>query len=177
LFDLILLNNHAKVMKGIYLGLGSNLGDREANLEQAMQKITEHIGEIVSRSSVYETEPWGFNSSDQFLNMVIEVDTRLRPSGLLGRLLMIESLLGRLRSGNEYSSRTIDIDILLYRRRRMNRASLVIPHPRLQERKFVLVPLCEIAPGIVDPITGKTIAELVASCTDNSKVTRFPVAS
>src|SRR5664280_1109965 len=101
-------------MKRIFLGLGTNLGDREKNLEQALDKIAEVIGIIVSRSSVYETEPWGFQSSDQFLNMVIGVDTNLKPSGLLGRLLMIESLLGRLRDGKQYSSRIIDIDILLY---------------------------------------------------------------
>jgi 2-amino-4-hydroxy-6-hydroxymethyldihydropteridine diphosphokinase len=160
-------------MKGIYLGLGSNLGNREDNIEQALRKITEVVGNIVSRSSIYETEPWGFLSGDQFLNLVIGVETNLTPSGLLGRLLMIESLLGRLRDGKQYSSRTIDIDILFYAMKRMNRASLVIPHPKLHERKFILVPLCEIAPSLVHPVLGKTISELLDSCTDNSKVIKF----
>jgi len=112
-------------MKRVFLGLGTNLGDREKNLEQALDKIAEVIGIIVSRSSVYEAEPWGFLSSDQFLNMVIGVDTNLKPSGLLGRLLMIESLLGRLRDGKQYSSRIIDIDILLYGRQKVDTISLI----------------------------------------------------
>jgi 2-amino-4-hydroxy-6-hydroxymethyldihydropteridine diphosphokinase len=160
-------------MKGIYLGLGSNLGNREDNIEQALRKISEVVGNIVSRSSIYETEPWGFLSGDQFLNLVIGVETNLTPSGLLGRLLMIESQLGRLRDGKQYSSRTIDIDILFYAMKRMNRAFLVIPHPKLHERKFILVPLCEIAPSLVHPVIGKTISELLEVCTDNSKVIKF----
>lgn len=160
-------------MKRVYLGLGTNLGDREKNLEQALDKIAEVIGIIVSRSSVYETEPWGFLSSDQFLNMVIGVDTNLKPSGLLGRLLMIESLLGRLRDGKQYSSRIIDIDILLYGRQKVDTISLKIPHPRMQERKFVLVPLCEIAPRTVHPVFGKTMTELLDECKDTGNMKKL----
>jgi 2-amino-4-hydroxy-6-hydroxymethyldihydropteridine diphosphokinase len=157
-------------MKRVYLGMGTNLGDREKNLEQALDKIAEVIGIIVSRSSVYETEPWGFQSSDQFLNMVIGVDTNLKPSGLLGRLLMIESLLGRLRDGKQYSSRIIDIDILLYGRQKVDTISLKIPHPRMHQRNFVLIPLCEIAPRFVHPVFGKTITELLNECKDAGKI-------
>ena len=160
-------------MKRVYLGLGTNLGDREKNLDQALYKIAEVIGIIVSRSSVYETEPWGFLSSDQFLNMVIGVDTNLKPSGLLGRLLMIESLLGRLRDGKQYSSRIIDIDILLYGRQKVDTISLKIPHPRMQERKFVLVPLCEIAPRTVHPIFEKTMTELLNECKDTGSIKKL----
>jgi len=160
-------------MKRVYLGLGTNLGDREKNLDQALYKIAEVIGIIVSRSSVYETEPWGFLSSDQFLNMVIGVDTNLKPSGLLGRLLMIESLLGRLRDGKQYSSRIIDIDILLYGRQKVDTISLKIPHPRMQERKFVLVPLCEIAPRTVHPVFEKTMTELLNECKDTGSIKKL----
>jgi 2-amino-4-hydroxy-6-hydroxymethyldihydropteridine diphosphokinase len=160
-------------MKRVFLGLGTNLGDRERNLGQALDKIAEVIGIIISRSSVYETEPWGFQSSDQFLNMVIGVDTNLKPSGLLGRLLMIESLLGRLRDGKQYSSRIIDIDILLYGRQKVDTISLKIPHPRMHERNFVLVPLCEIAPRIVHPVFGKTMTELLNECKDEGRIKKL----
>jgi 2-amino-4-hydroxy-6-hydroxymethyldihydropteridine diphosphokinase len=158
------------LMRRVFLGLGSNLGNREENLEQALLRISEYIGPVVSRSSIYETEPWGFESSDQFLNLVAEVRTDLRPSGVIGRLLMIESFLGRLRDGKQYSSRVIDIDILFYGNRRMNRASLIIPHPKIPDRKFVLVPLCEMAPDFIHPVIGKTVSELLKVCPDTSKV-------
>ena len=160
-------------MKKVFLGLGTNLGDREKNLQGALEKIAEFIGIIVSRSSVYETEPWGFQSSDQFLNMVIGVDTNLKPSGLLGRLLMIESLLGRLRDGKQYSSRIIDIDILLYGRQKVDTISLKIPHPRMHERKFVLIPLCEIAPRTVHPVFGETMTKLLKECEDAGKIKKL----
>jgi 2-amino-4-hydroxy-6-hydroxymethyldihydropteridine diphosphokinase len=160
-------------MKRVFLGIGTNLGDREKNLKQALDKIAEVIGIIASRSSVYETEPWGFQSIDKFLNMVIGVDTNLKPSGLLGRLLMIESLLGRLRDGKQYTSRIIDIDILLYGRQKVDTISLKIPHPRMHERNFVLIPLCEIAPRIVHPVFGKTMTELLNECKDTGSIKKL----
>ena len=101
-------------MKIVFLGIGTNLGERESNLEQAVTRIEEYIGPVLISSSVYETEPWGFQATDEFLNLVVKVETELTPSGLLGRILMIESLLGRVRCQKQYSSRLIDIDILFY---------------------------------------------------------------
>jgi 2-amino-4-hydroxy-6-hydroxymethyldihydropteridine diphosphokinase len=165
---LILLAYISFVMRKVFLGLGANLGDRELNLQTALENIRENIGKVVLLSSVYETEPWGFSSDDQFLNMVTEVETKLNPSGLLGRILMIEANMGRLRSGNIYASRQIDIDILLYGNKILETKSLVIPHPKLHERKFVLVPLCEIAPDFVHPVLNKDIKTLLKECTDYS---------
>jgi 2-amino-4-hydroxy-6-hydroxymethyldihydropteridine diphosphokinase len=160
-------------MKIIFLGIGTNLGNRKDNLEQAVKRIEEHIGTVLKSSSVYETEPWGFQSETQFLNMVVQVGTLLTPSGLLGRVLMIEALLGRVRGKERYSSRIIDIDILLYEDVIINEESLKIPHPLMSDRKFVLVPLCEIASGMMHPVVKKTFGELLEVCGDKSAVRQY----
>ena len=157
-------------MKIVFLGIGTNLGDREGNLSAALSMITENIGKIVKASSVYESEPWGFHSDDKFLNMVVKVETTLSASGLLGRILMDEVLLGRIRAGKQYSSRKIDIDILFYDDLILDEESLKIPHPHLHERKFVLIPLCEIAPEFMHPLFKKTVTSLLAECKDASLV-------
>jgi 2-amino-4-hydroxy-6-hydroxymethyldihydropteridine diphosphokinase len=157
-------------MKIVFLGIGTNLGDRKDNLTKALAMINENIGKIVKSSSVYETEPWGFQSDDRFLNMVVKVETTLSASGLLGRILMIEALLGRVRGEKQYSSRVIDIDILFYEDLITVEESLKIPHPHLHERKFVLIPLCEIAPEFVHPVLNMTITALLAECKDKSLV-------
>lgn len=157
-------------MKFVFLGIGTNLGNREKNLKEAVERIEESIGPVVKCSSVYATEPWGFQTEDEFLNMVVKVETKLTPSGLLGRILMIESLLGRIRGKQQYSSRVIDIDLLLYADMIIDEKSLKIPHPLMHERKFVLVPLCEIEPEMVHPVLKKSIASLLKSCKDKSKV-------
>jgi 2-amino-4-hydroxy-6-hydroxymethyldihydropteridine diphosphokinase len=160
-------------MKKVFLGIGTNLGNRESNLKEAVARIEEYIGKVTRSSSVYETEPWGFQAEDEFLNMVVKVETKLTPSGLLGRILMIESLLGRVRSEKQYSSRVIDIDILLYEDLVIDEENLKIPHPLLHERKFVLVPLCEIEPELVHPVLNKSVATLLESCLDKSKVKKI----
>ena len=156
--------------KIIFLGLGTNLGDREKNLSMAVDRIGEEIGKVIRCSSVYETEPWGFQSENRFLNMAVMVRSSLRPSGLLGRILMIEAQLGRLRSGKGYKSRTIDIDILLYGSEVIKKEELEIPHPRIQVRKFVLEPLCELAPDMIHPVLKETFTELLAKCGDECGV-------
>src|SRR5450759_4493849 len=160
-------------MKKVFLGIGTNLGNRESNLKEAVARIEEYIGKVTRSSSVYETEPWGFQAEDEFLNMVVKVETKLTPSGLLGRILMIESLLGRVRSEKQYSSRVIDIYILLYEDLVIDEENLKIPHPLLHERKFVLVPLCEIESELVHPVLNKSVATLLESCLDKSKVKKI----
>ena len=160
-------------MKIVFLGIGTNLGNRELNLEQAITRIEEFIGPVLMTSSIYETEPWGFQAEDKFLNLVVKAETKLTPSGLLGRILMIESLMGRVRGPNRYSSRLIDIDILLYEEMIIDDESLKIPHPLLQERRFVLVPLCEIASEMIHPVLKKSYAELLKICEDKNEVKKF----
>jgi len=157
-------------MKKVFLGIGTNLGNRESNLKEAVARIEEYIGPIMKSSSVYETEPWGFKTENEFLNMVVKVETKLTPSGLLGRILMIESLSGRVRGDKQYTSRVIDIDLLLYENMIIDEESLKIPHPLMHERRFVLVPLCEIESQMIHPVLNKSIASLLESCKDKSKV-------
>jgi 2-amino-4-hydroxy-6-hydroxymethyldihydropteridine diphosphokinase len=160
-------------MKNVFLGIGTNLGDREDNIEKAVAKIKDSVGSVLASSSIYETESWGFQSDDDFLNLVLKIGTTLSPSGVLGRILMIESLLGRTRDLKRYSSRLIDIDILLYDDLIVDAASLIIPHPLIHERKFVLIPLCEIAPEMIHPVLKKSFAELLEICGDRSEVRKY----
>ena len=147
-------------MATVFIGIGSNLGDRRLNLEQSVGSIALKAGSVIMQSGIYETEPWGFSSDSSFLNMVIKVETGLEPEELLFQLLDIEKEMGRVRTGKGYRSRVIDLDILLYDDLVINSGELVIPHPLLHKRMFVLEPLCEIAPDFVHPVLNKTIAEL-----------------
>jgi 2-amino-4-hydroxy-6-hydroxymethyldihydropteridine diphosphokinase len=160
-------------MNVVFLGLGTNLGDRSKNLSDAVSGINEQIGEVVKISSVYETEPWGFKAESQFLNIVIKVETRLNPSAVLEAILRFELSSGRVRGENQYSSRIIDIDILFFEDMVIDLIDLKVPHPKLHERKFVLVPLCEIAPELVHPVLKKTVAALLEECEDGSEVRKI----
>jgi len=157
-------------MSKVYLGIGTNLGNRKANLRKAIEMIGEHIGKVLNSSPVYETAPWGFEAEDDFLNMVVSVETNQTPTELMKKIVTIEAMLGRDRNQDRYSSRVIDIDILIYDDLVINENGLKIPHPLIHERKFVLVPLCDIAPDILHPVLKTTISELLKSCRDRSRI-------
>ena len=146
----------------VYLALGTNLGDRLANLKQAISALTPQL-DVKAKSQVYETPPWGFEDQPKFLNQVIKAKTYLDPEPLLKHLKRLEVALGRKESFVN-GPRLIDIDILFYDDLVMNKPSLVIPHPRLHERGFVLLPLLDIAPDLVHPVYKKAVRELAASC-------------
>jgi 2-amino-4-hydroxy-6-hydroxymethyldihydropteridine diphosphokinase len=157
-------------MMEVFLGIGTNLGKKEQNLRKSLELTEKYIGPVVVPSSVYETEPWGFESNENFLNMAICVKTNLNALVLIEKTMLIESQLGRIRIENQYSSRVIDIDILFYGDQVINESGLIIPHPRIAGRRFVLEPLIEIAPGFVHPVLKKSITSLLESCTDTCKV-------
>lgn len=146
----------------VYLGLGTNLGDKEANLHAVVQKINERIGEITSLSAFYVTAPWGFSSDHSFLNAACCVESELSPLDLLRETQAIERELGRMKKSvdGNYSDRLIDIDLLLYGDLILRTPELEIPHPLMTERRFVMEPLVEIAPDVVHPVLGKRLGEL-----------------
>jgi len=159
------------VLKTVYLSLGSNMGDRAAMLRQAMETLPGAGIEVVRMSSMYETEPMELREQNWFLNMALECRTELFPLQLLRRLKKLEASLGRKRIVRN-GPRTIDIDIVLYGRAVMSTPALEIPHPRFRERRFVLEPLAELAPDLRDPVTKKTIADLLAG-TAGQRVRRW----
>jgi 2-amino-4-hydroxy-6-hydroxymethyldihydropteridine diphosphokinase len=155
----------------VYLSLGSNLGDRAAQIEQALLRLNEEGVRIMKQSSFYETEPVEFLDQGWFLNIAAEAETELMPSELLSVILQIERELGRKRIVKS-GPRTIDMDILFFDANTIHAKELEIPHPRMTERKFVLVPMAEIAPELRHPILKSTMSELLAATKDRSQVRR-----
>lgn len=147
----------------VYLGLGSNLGNKEHNLKRAIEFMEKHGIYVRKRSSLYETQPWGERNQPMFLNMVLEAETDLTPHALLGVLKDIESQVGRGQS-YRWGPRTIDLDILLYNHMILNEEILKIPHPFMHQREFVLRPLAEIAPDVIHPGLQLTVRELFVRC-------------
>jgi 2-amino-4-hydroxy-6-hydroxymethyldihydropteridine diphosphokinase len=147
-------------VKTVYLSLGSNIGDRESNLRKAIESLTAADVRVLRESPIYETEPVGLADQRWFLNMVVETETPLFPLQLLTRTAKIERELGRVRTIRN-GPRTIDIDILLFAKAVMRTARLTIPHPRLHERRFVLVPLAYLVPELRHPVTHKTVRQML----------------
>ena len=159
-------------MPTIYLALGTNLGDRMQNLRHAIRQLAPNIT-VTRLSAVYETAPWGVTDQPDFLNLVLEGQTALSPIELLDLLKAVEQNMGRTQA-IRYGPRIIDLDILLYDDVLIQTQRLEIPHLRLAERRFVLVPLDELAPNLLHPRLGKTIHELLADLDDDSALHRFP---
>ena len=155
----------------VYLGLGSNMGNRQDNVDRALELLSQRlrVGKI---SSIYDTEPIGNINQPRFLNLVCQVYTRLAPMELLALAKGIELKLGRA-PGTSNSPRPLDIDILFYGDQVIETRQLVIPHPRLTERAFVLIPLAEIAPDLVHPVSGKTARELLQGVTETQSVLKW----
>jgi 2-amino-4-hydroxy-6-hydroxymethyldihydropteridine diphosphokinase len=159
----------------LYILLGGNLGDKQLIFSETRKQLARQLGAISCQSAIYETEPWGFESADMFWNQALEIETELAPEEILVRSHNIEHELGRIRQKNQYGSRVIDIDILFYGGQVINQERLTIPHPRIQDRKFVLVPLGEIAPKLEHPVFQKTIEQLIDECTDQLAVKKLTI--
>ncbi len=157
------------------LALGSNLGDRAAQLLEAVRRIGATDGfRMVASSSVYESEPWGYTPQGNFLNCVIDIRSTIPPEGMLAPLKRIERAMGRTHAPRNHP-RIIDIDIVLAGAASVRTDEVTIPHPRMAQRRFVLLPLCELAPDMRHPVLGATMLELLAVCGDMGRVRRTDI--
>jgi 2-amino-4-hydroxy-6-hydroxymethyldihydropteridine diphosphokinase len=170
---MITMTNNMQDTETVYLLFGSNLGDRSGQIREAIEKVKDRAGEPFILSPVYETEPWGFRHETSFFNQALGLYTHASPQKLQRELLSIEQESGRIRKGGEYTARCLDIDILFYGRDVINLGNLVIPHPRICERRFVLVPLGEIAPDFIHPVKNRSIRDLLKECQDPSWVRKL----
>jgi len=153
-------------MRKIYLSIGSNKGNRYSFIKEALRLIRKDIGKVILMSKIYETKSWGFQSDD-FLNICITIKSELLPTELLNKLKNIEDRIGRIRNSTKILAREIDIDILFYSDKVVDYKDLIIPHPRLHLRNFVLYPLNDIASDFIHPILLKPINELLEECEDD----------
>ena len=159
-------------MSLVFLILGGNRGNRAEIFSKAIDLVTSQIGRKIAISALYESESWGFKS-EPFMNQVIKIETELSPAKVLELSQQIETQLGRVRNTGGYEARTLDIDLLYYDSLVIDSADLTVPHPRIAARRFVLVPLEEIAPDLKDPVTGITVQEMLQKCIDVSAVWRL----
>lgn len=166
--------NPSKKYINVFLGLGSNVGDRAEHLRTALNHIQRQIGKVAKKSHVYETQPWGQPDQDSFLNLVVMINTSLDPRGLLEEITKIERAMGRERR-EKWGPRAIDIDILFYGKRVVRDKGLEIPHPELHKRAFVLVPMMEIAAEYEHPVFKQPIDQLYMECDDQSDVVMLDV--
>lgn len=164
-------------MNKIFLLLGSNIEPRGEYLAKAEKKITGFVGDIVQRSKIYESKPTGFNSDQNFLNRILILSSKLSVVEILNKLNIIEQKLGRKRSSGGYLSRTIDIDILYFNNEIIKTKKLTVPHPKLHERNFTLIPLAEIAPDFIHPVFNLDSKKLLEISSDSSEVNMFKITN
>jgi len=157
--------------------LGSDMGDREGQLQEAIRLLGNKVGKVTAVSKIYETEPWGFNSEASFLNQAVAVVTDISPSDALNAIKAIEKEMGRTTSGSQgYTSRPIDIDIIYIGTLVIATDELTVPHPLRNNRRFVLAPLVDIAPDFKDPLSEMTVQAMLQCCDDDSRVEPFRIA-
>jgi 2-amino-4-hydroxy-6-hydroxymethyldihydropteridine diphosphokinase len=159
-------------MNKVFLLIGGNIGDRLQNLHQAIDGLSAVCGPIIQQSAVYETAAWGITDQAAFLNQALLLTTSLPPQELITTILSVEEEMGRRRM-EKFGPRVIDIDILFFNDDIINEPNLIVPHPQLQNRRFALAPMHEIAPELVHPVLNKTIAQLLAECKDELPVKRL----
>ena len=160
-------------MHKVFIGIGGNIGNKPLNFEKVLVLIEKELGKIIQASSIYETPAWGFYSEDFFWNQVLVINSILEAEEMLWRIHKIEEEFGRKREGKGYASRQMDIDILYFDDAYFETKSLIIPHPKIQERKFVLVPLVEIAPDFKHPLIRLTSIKMLENCKDESLIKRI----
>lgn len=170
--SILSLNHSLTQSLTTFLLLGANLGDRAVTLAQAVVRIEQRVGRVVSQSNLYETAAWGATDQPAFLNQVLAVETTLEPEAVLTQTQAIEYELGRVRH-EHWGARTIDVDLLYYDQLIWQSPTLTLPHPFLHQRRFALVPLADIAPDFIHPIHQKTTLDLLADCDDTGAVTIF----
>lgn len=155
-----------------YLLIGGNLGNRSANLQNALHQIEKNCGKILDLSAIYETAAWGLSNQPSFYNQAVSIQTNLEPKALMEQLLAIETNMGRIRSV-KLGPRLIDLDLLLIDQLILDTEILILPHPSMEQRRFALLPLAEIAPNLMHPILQKTIQELLMHCSDQLDVQKL----
>jgi 2-amino-4-hydroxy-6-hydroxymethyldihydropteridine diphosphokinase len=160
-------------MHQVFLGIGGNLGNKPLNFQRVQKLVENEVGNIITKSSIYESPPWGFLAEEDFWNQVLYVETELEPGEVLTSVLEIENLFGRKRDAEYYESREMDIDILYFDNLSIFSETLTIPHPHIPDRMFILVPLAEIAPAFVHPVLQITNRELLEKCGDELSVKRI----
>ena len=160
-------------MNSAFLSLGSNRGNRQEYLQNAIAMLEKRAGKVSKRSSIYETQPWNMSDSTNFLNQVILIETALDAPALMEIIIETETSLGRIRTKSGYEPRTIDIDILFFNDTVINSELVTVPHPQIPKMRFVLEPLCELAPEYIHPLLKKSLKQLLSECPDTHTIAKL----